>query len=295
MAMNLLNPIQLLRGTSAAIAAAQGKEGTLYYDTDRGTLQVRGYDKLYAVPRLQEDILQSFVIHVNASAGSDSNSGYTQDKPLRTLNRALEIVQGICGIRRPIIRMYAGEYTWDDACAGIDTSIAFEGAESGVTLVIDGLGIYGAHVSFANMNIDMSKPIACQGALVIYDGVTVKLTASAYQNVPIQSYWSSAVAINNTTIDGNDKTIDSLFIADGSSNIIFTGNNIVKNITCNMAVVTIINNSHIYTLYAIQNGGNVIGRRYRLQNGAVMNTSGIGPNAIPGTQDGTVDNTSVFA
>lgn len=38
MAMNLLNPIQLLRGTSAAIAAAQGKEGTLYYDTDRNIL-----------------------------------------------------------------------------------------------------------------------------------------------------------------------------------------------------------------------------------------------------------------
>lgn len=32
MAMNLLNPIQLLRGTSAAIAAAQGKEGTLYME-----------------------------------------------------------------------------------------------------------------------------------------------------------------------------------------------------------------------------------------------------------------------
>lgn len=32
MAMNLLNPIQLLRGTSAAIDAAHGKEGTLYME-----------------------------------------------------------------------------------------------------------------------------------------------------------------------------------------------------------------------------------------------------------------------
>lgn len=190
--------------------------------------------------------------------------------------------------------MYAGEYTWGDTDPYTDISIAFEGAESGVTLVTNGLGVYGAHVSFASMNIDISKPIICQGAFIVYDEVTVKFTASAYQNAPIQSYWSGVVFINSATIDGNDKTIDRLFLADGNSSIVFTSNNIVKNVTCNTAVMTNINNSYIYMTSAIQNGGNVIGSRYRLQNGAVMNTSGIGPNAIPGTQDGTVDNTSVF-
>ena len=44
MAMNLLNPIQLLRGSSGAIAATSGEEGTLYYDSSRGTLCIRRKD-----------------------------------------------------------------------------------------------------------------------------------------------------------------------------------------------------------------------------------------------------------
>ena len=295
MASNLLNPIQLLRGTSAAIAAAQGKEGTLYYDTDRGTLQVKGSDRLYIVPRLQEDTTQSFVIHVNASTGNDSNSGYTPDKPLRTLNRALEIVQGVCGIRRPIIRMYAGEYTWDDdILPGLDISVAFSGAESGVILNMDGHGFYTCHASFTNMTINSSKQLVMYTGFIEYINCTVNITGQIDGTGCIQSYHSGAVMVQDTILDCNNNYCTYGYIADDGSSMLFIGdNNIIRNIQC-YAVLDCSNGSSMRINRTIQNGGNVTGRRYKIEVNSSINTSGKGPNTIPGSQDGTVDSTSVF-
>lgn len=297
MTMKLLNPIQLLRGTSADIAAAQGKEGTLYYDTDRGTLQVRGYDKLYAMPRLQENILESFVIHVNASAGSDSNSGYTQDKPLRTLNRALEIVQGICGIRRPVIRMYAGDYTWDDSNPGIDTSVAFIGAESGVILNVSSLSVFSAYISFTNITILLSKNIQALQASLGFTKCTITGDYSTTTGSLIVSTRCSYIYISGTTIENNNKQCFYCVLADHSSCVIFSednGSNTIRNISTSGATIGIGNNSAVYVQNTIVNGGNVVGRRYFIDSMSIINVVGRGENDIPGDSSGVVQESSVY-
>ena len=95
----------------------------------------------------------------------------------------------------------------------------------------------------------------------------------------------------------SNKGYDYIFQATSNSNIeldelSITGTNIV--IKSNGAVIQTNNNS-IVNIYTEGEMSSVTGKKYKCYNGSGINTHGLGANAIPGTEEGTVDDNSWYA
>lgn len=100
-----------------------------------------------------------------------------------------------------------------------------------------------------------------------------------------------------TILCHSNKGYDYIFQATSNSNIeldelSITGTNIV--IKSNGAVIQTNNNS-IVNIYTEGEMSSVTGKKYKCYNGSGINTHGLGANAIPGTEEGTVDDNSWYA
>lgn len=299
MAMNLLNPIQILRGTTASIAAAQGKEGTLYYDKSRGVLVTKNTAAFDTHVRVFDNTSVSQSIYVDAVNGSDGNSGFSDTEPVKTIDKAFWLCLVRTGVQKPTIRLAAGTYStgivdFPDCTivgSGIDATII------AVPYVKKQSGIL--HISDCEIRSNEVDPDNC--SITVY-GVNF-WTSNARLNIlsncdkGIYIGDSSYCYMYNSIIKANNRTIVySLIDVNFCSNLHTHALKLDGNITVNGNVVASGGNCYV----VMDNGtkitatGTVTGSRYLVYCGGVINSNGSGPNAIPGTKAGYVESGGAY-
>ena len=288
MASNLLNPIQLLRGTSAAIAAAQGKEGTLYYDTDRDVLVTRGASSTNIVVRSYEENAKSPTIYVDAVNGNDNNSGFTEDSPLKTFEHAMFLTTVRYGIRRPNIKLYPGDYYYDNATGvSFDRSIDIQAiGDTKPNLYMNATSVYVAYPSFSGINIHLLGRLSIHNSYVRVSKSNIYVDYTESVGGVLYCSRNSVLETDTIIIDGTNKNTYMLMRADFNSAIILS-NATIQNVNAQGSVVWSERGSIIYTSTDITDGGNVTGKRYTIGAGGTISVGGRGENAIPGTIAGT--------
>lgn len=288
MAMNLLNPIQLLRGTSAAIAAAQGKEGTLYYDTDRNILVTKGTASTNLSIRSYEDNSTSPTIYVDAVNGNDNNSGFTEDSPLKTFERAIFLTTVRYGIRRPNIMLYPGDYYYNNnesVCFDRSVDIRAIG-DTKPNLYMNITSVYASYPSFSGLNIHFLGCLSIHGSYVRVTNSNIYVDYTETIGGALYCSRSGVLECENVVIDGTNKNTYILLRADFNSAIILS-NATIQNVNAQGSVVWSERGSIIHTSTDITDGGNVTGKRYTIEAGGTISVGGRGENAIPGTIAGT--------
>lgn len=291
MASNLLNPIQLLRGTSAAIAAAQGKEGTLYYDTDRAILVTRSDTGSNTCVRTFDDPYGQPTIFVDAVNGDDDNYGFGSDKPVKTLSKAFWLSVVRRSFLLPRIYLNTGTYYIDDASTFLQSSMHIEGAQDGVVIQCPDVTFDFCDISMNNISIIVDGTIRLTRAWCNFaDCIITSTSVGSYNCVLIADHMSSFGFIG-TTIDGSNIERESAISSVIGSSIHFgqTGGNIIRNVNATKAVCACTNAAIINLGAAVGNGGNVIGKRYSVDQGGVILSHSLGENALPGSEAGAVN------
>ena len=298
MAMNLLNPIQLLRGTNAAINAAQGKEGTLYYNNMYRTLDMKGSDALYHGVRTFDTPSDSPAIFVDAENGDDSNSGIDVESPVKTIDKAFWLCNLRNSIVRPSIMVRPGSY--ESSITKLPDCYINGDSKDTVTIQFDSIvAPYGkalyfskAHIQINGLHDDVS--IIGYNSYVYFDDCYIKINADS--NGVLCSYDSSYMFISNCMIDTQNLTVASVFKTICCSALVINGtNNIVGNTNVTAGTAAVYSNS-IISIYgnAVGYSGTITGRKYTVNSGGVIETSGIGANAFPGTIDGVLTNGGAY-
>ena len=293
MAMNLLNPIQLLRGTSASIAAAQGKEGTLYYDKSRGVLITKNTAAFDTHVRVFDDTSVSQSRDVDAVNGSDDNSGFSDTEPVKTIDKAFWLCLVRTGVQKPTIRLAAGTYSTDIVdfpdCiivgSGIDATIIdvpYVKKQSGVLHISD--------CEIRSNGVDSSNSsITVYGANFWTDNVRLNILSNCTTSIYFGD--SSYGYIHNSIVNANNRTIDGSLIATNFGSCVNISTlELDGNITVDRAVVASGGNCYIEIGEGtkITTTGTVTGPRYLAYNGGIIASNGSGTNAIPGTKAGSV-------
>jgi len=292
MASNLLNPIQLLRGTSAAIAAAQGKEGTLYYDMQRGNLIARGVTDVHTFPRVvSEDNVQP-TIYVDAASGDDNNSGFTAEEPVKTLNKAFWLCNIRVGLLPTIISLADGTYA--TSVADFPDCIIHGHSKENTIINIPHFSkshgyiqIYNCTLScsssfegsvFYTYNTNIALDTVCIRALSDCD-IVFYCGDSGYSYLYNCELYGDNIAVSNAILYCNFSS------SINTTNILFSG-------SFNVSGSVVVAGGNSYFLInkgtAISNNGQLTGKRYTAYSGGIISSGGTGTNAIPGTEDGSV-------
>ena len=293
MAMNLRNPIQLLRGTSAAIAAAQGKEGTLYYDSSRGTLCIRRKDGgLYDLVRSWTASDAGPTIYVDSVNGSDDNTGFIESSPIRSLEKAFTLSTLLASVAKVNIILYPGDYTvaiprWPTC------DIKSKYSDNKANVSINSLVSYAAYPKLYDLNIHLLGHVDTLACYVRVENCNVYIDYNESKDGVLRAARNAAIELVNTVIDGTSKNVYTMAAADFSSAIIFEDVT-MKNINATFAVVSVARSSVILLTSAIIDGGNVVGKRYMVYKGGTIETGNRGVNAIPGTIAGTVSDEDAY-
>ena len=291
MASNLLNPIQLLRGTSAAIAAAQGKEGTLYYDTDRAVLVMRSSSGSNTCVRTLSDPYGHPPIWVDAANGDDNNSGFDEEKSIKTLAKAFELCVVRNSFEVPVIKLKTGTYQLTNTATTFQSSIIIQGIEDNVIIESHEVTIEFCNISFENIQLIIDGTFRAFKALCDFiNCIIMSTSAGSYSCVLIADYMSS-FGFTGTTIDGSNIERESAISSVIGSSIHFaqTGGNIIRNINATKAVCACTNAAIINLGAAVGNGGNVIGKRYSVDQGGIILSHALGANALPGSEAGSAN------
>ena len=290
MAMNLLNPIQLLCGSSGAIAAAQGKEGTLYYDTQRGNLITRGATAVHTFPRVvSEDNVQP-TIYVDAANGDDNNSGFSAEEPVKTLDKALWLCNTRIGLYPTIIQLADGTYAINE---DVFPDCIIQGSSRENTII--NVSYFGKLYGYIEL---YDCTIRCSSAY--YDVIFFTYgTNSNLRNVKIEALSDCATVfycgdsgyanLDNCEIYGNNITVTEAVLYCNFCSAINTNNiDLSGSFNVTGSVVTAGGNSNFIINQGthITNSGQVTGKRYYAYGGSVIDTGGAGANVIPGTLDG---------
>ena len=275
MAMNLRNPIQLLRGTSASIAAEQGKEGTLYYDKNRGVLITKNTAGFDTHVRVFDATSVSQSIYVDAVNGSDDNSGFSDTEPVKTIDKAFWLCLVRTGVQKPTIRLAAGTYSTDlvdfPDCiivgSGIDATIIdvpYVKKQSGVLHVSD--------CEIRSNRVDSSNnSITVYGVNFWTDNVRLNILSNCTSGIYFGD--CSYGYMHNSIISANNITIgDNLISVPFGSCLLISTLELDGNITVNGAVVFSSGNGyvHITTGTKITATGTVTGSRYTIYDGAII-------------------------
>lgn len=299
MAMNLLNPVQLLRGTSAAIAAAQGKEGTLYYDKSRGVLITKNTAAFDTHVRVFDDTSVSQSIYVDAVNGSDDNSGFSDTEPVKTIDKAFWLCLVRTGVQKPTIRLAAGTYSTDIVdfpdCtivgSGIDATIIdvpYVKKQSGILHVSD------CEIRSNGVDSDNSS-ITVYGVNFWTDNVRLNILSNCAKGIYVGD--SSYGYMHNSIVNANNLTIGSSLIDTNFCSCLHISTlKLDGNITVNSAVISSGGNCYvkIVTGTKITATGTVTGSRYLAYSGGIIDSGGSGANAIPGTEAGSVESGGAY-
>ena len=291
MASNLLNPIQLLRGTSAAIAAAQGKEGTLYYDIDRDVLVMRSSSRSNTCVRALSDPYGHPPIWVDAVNGDDNNSGFTEEKPIKTLAKAFELCVVRTSFEVPVIKLKTGTYQLANTDNTLQSSVIIQGIEDNAIVEFPEVTIEFCNISFENIYIIIDGTFRAVKALCDFTNCTITSTSVGTYNCVLLADHMSSFGFTGTTIDGSNIERESAISSVIGSSIHFgqTGGNIIRNVNATKAVCACTNAAIINLGAAVGNGGNVIGKRYSVDQGGIILSHALGANALPGSEAGSAN------
>lgn len=317
MASNLLDPIQYLRGTKATIAQRTGKMGEMNYAYDVHELYAHdgvtpgGWLIGGGTPWWKET--GAYNIYMSTT-GSDDNDGRTPETAVATLPKALQLTtQFTYGSVIPVINIAAGTYDIgriivNQYCrSGCHTVI--RGADRDTTILQGMLAMEAGPLSIQTLTI---APRTDQ--LVLLASITPALLHAGQGSF----VFTTNVSITMPDTNDGDSISYRCIHCDNSSFVLFTG---AINIHCSssnsIAVANsnrastalngtmtlsgtcniVLNTAYNSIFYMSTNGsfaGSITGHKYGVSYFSVLNLLGQGPNIIPGTEDGNVDEYSII-
>lgn len=193
-----------LKSTGGMTVQADGDEIGTYNGVDATTVNITP-ENINAA-RL-ENLSKMITVYIDATNGTDANTGTATSSRVQTLARALEIIKGY-GVAR--MYFYNGEYSFPTTLHYFynQTVIIARAASTETDITIyGGLGIYGGSVNVSYVTLDLSTDHApsTNGIGVRYGGAfamsngTIKLGTPNYG---IYSYQASRVSLRAVTFDG---------------------------------------------------------------------------------------------
>lgn len=290
MAMNIPSPIQLLRGTHKSIVGSSKAAGSLFMDSDTGTLLVHTGDSLNIIARMFNDPIASPTIYVDAERGDDSNSGFSSESPVKTIDRALCLTGAINSVFIPTINLAAG--TYDTEVVELPNCIVMGDSMDTTFINMSYFKNESKFVSINNVTISVTKVDFNTIAFSSYEGtlhiLNSRLKASGAVNAVLYGGDNSYVYVSKLELDLTDITGKSIISANFSSAVNLHGLSIKGNASIEYTVFAF-GNSYVYIspTEPIVNNGTVDGSRYRVVYGSILVTEGQGATAIPGTSEGT--------
>lgn len=144
------------------------------------------------------------VLYVNASTGSDSNSG-AASAPFRTIGKALSVLSRNVGNYDVRISVAAGTYNESVTIKGFDAPITITGT-NGASVTLTGLRIEGCHVTISNIAITLNSALwVVHGANLVCDSAIVSngygITVSYCSKMFINSLVCNNVSGYAVTVD----------------------------------------------------------------------------------------------
>ena len=291
MAMNLHNPIQLLRGTTKAIDAANSAVGTQFYDTGRGILRVKRSDEGFDdMSRAWGSVSNRPDIYVDANNGSDDNAGFDESSPVQTIDKALYLSTLVNSCRVPSIHLAPGTY---------DTDLVFfapciiQGSDKNTCIInIPFVETFNIYVFINNCTVNVQSINDASNAISVYGGC-FKLQdciIGASQNGTAFAYAgdNGYFYISDCDINFDNRVYNQLLSTNYSSAALIRNLTIHGSVTVDTAVCSCNGNS-FFGISNFTTDGTVTGRRYYIYNNSSISVAGAGEHAIPGTIDGTVD------
>lgn len=292
MAMNLRNPIQLLRGLPSQIRDSNAAEGTLYYDRAHGALVTKSASGFKYSPVLADTMGTGMLIYVDANAGNDDNDGLSKESAVRTLDKAFWIASLVLNSYFPTIQLAAGTYstnsrTWPDC---------FVFGEDKDTTIINckALQILSHHIELGHVTLNISDSVAgCN--LVGYQSNVVIKNSKIISNEDAAFFIyvgdSGYMFMENVELDISNRTFSTgILCAALSSAIQLTGNiTFIGPATAQSGTIVVYTNSivDIRDDYAvISNQGTITGYRYWANVGSIISSHNKGAYVFPGTIDG---------
>lgn len=304
--------------SSATLSVHATDEGT--YTTAPSTRSTPVDDEIITYDYFRDHAvtLRTGNIYVDNVNGSDSNDGLTADTALATFDAAIALRQKCVfynsdsGDSMVTINLAASDtaYSYSEYSIPNNTTITVYGSNtdglSEADLNIIYLSFRNCYAKFEkinftamlNTNISNKYIMELEHSCVDMADCTIRDRningIIGFMQVESNSFMNFYPA---TILCHSNKGYDYIFQATSNSNIeldelSITGTNIV--IKSNGAVIQTNNNS-IVNIYTEGEMSSVTGKKYKCYNGSGINTHGLGANAIPGTEEGTVDGNSWYA
>ena len=300
MAMNLRNPIQLLRGLPSQIRDSNAAEGTLYYDRTHGALVTKSASGFKYSPVLADTIGTGMLIYVDANAGNDDNDGLSNESAVRTLDKAFWIASLVLNSYFPTIQLAAGTYsmnsrTWPDC---------FVFGEDKDTTIINckALQIISHHIELGGVTLNISDSVsACN--LVGYQSNVVITNSKIISNEDTSFFIyigdSGYMFMENVELDISNRTFSTGILCAALSSAIQLAGNItfIGPATALVGNITLFTNSiiNIRDDYAvISNQGTITGPRYLANLGSILFAHNKGAYVFPGTSDGILQTGAAY-
>lgn len=293
MALRIPSNIRQVHGTSAQVQNISTAAGSLFYDTGRELFlfSTQNGTKYLATAG---DIRIRTTIYVDSVNGSDDNTGFSEDSYLKTLDKAISLLNTVYNNQRDYtIKLAAGEYTCSVNVLPRFTDIDGAGIDK-TTLIMPGLHQTNRTTVLRNMTINISDYsgsfcLAFYTCHVTFNNVRINITGEANSSV-IYVGDLSYMSTDNLSINCNNKSYKDLIFVNFQSvlNININTALTISDIECTRATITVGSGAIAFIEGNVT--GTVTGHRYYLYRGGSIQSAGKGANAIPGTIDGYTDN-----
>lgn len=247
-------------------------------------------------------------IYVDGTNGNDSNHGVSADKPVKTLQKAINIRRTIATDMPVRINFKtAGTYTFDPS-QWPDKTIFLGATDNKADTVIQIVPCVprDLYINMDNLTLEFTGSTVVSTSNVVFEplrcglyfgNVTVKdSTTFSNPSALFRVSDSSHFFIRDFTIV-SQRSYASLFILDYCSTFAPSATPFDLQITgaVTNAVFNVIGGSYCrLPKTGITNSGTLTGPRYYVAAGGVIDSVGLGANAIPGTQPGVVADAASF-
>ena len=334
MAMNIPAPVQILRATQAEIAERTGANGELNWAEDTHELYIHdgmtkgghliagdgggstgvtagdGITVTDGTVAVDDTVVRTNTgnIYVDGTNGNDSNHGISVDKPVKTLQKAINIRRTIATDMLVRINFKtAGTYIFDPS--QWPDKMLFIGAtdnKSDTVIQIASCVLRDIYFEAHNLTVEFTGSTSTYTSNVVCEPlrcglyfVNVTVKDSTTFNNPYALFRvsdNSHFFTKNFTIE-SQRSYVSLFVINYCSNFAPSNTPLVMQITgaVTTAVFNVLGGSNCRLPdTGISNSGTLTGPRYRVATGGVIDSAGLGENAIPGTQPGVVADDASF-
>lgn len=247
-------------------------------------------------------------IYVDGTNGNDSNHGVSADKPVKTLQKAVDIRRTIATDMFVRINFKtAGTYTFDSS-QWPDKTIFVGATDNRADTVVQIASCVPRDIYFEARNLTIEftgstvvstsrvvcEPLRCGLYLI---NVTVKDSTTFSNPYTLFRIADNSLFFTENFIVVSQRSYGSLFILDYCSNFAPSATSFALQITGTVtdAVFNVLGGSYCrLPETGISNAGTLTGPRYHVAAGGVIDSVGLGEYAIPGTQPGVVADAASF-